>query len=85
MNNPGEATISETPVTTNTRNKTKKALPLVTPSWQVVGPPGEAMWVNICFSTSDLNRWQEKVKIYRENPSKVATRFEFIVKKQDPD
>uniref|UniRef100_A0A8C5NSC4 Uncharacterized protein n=1 Tax=Junco hyemalis TaxID=40217 RepID=A0A8C5NSC4_JUNHY len=55
------------------------------PLRQVVGPTGEAMWVNFCFSTNDLNHWQEKVKMDIENPSKVAKLFEFIVKNQDPD
>lgn len=85
MNNPGEGTSSGTPVTARTRNKTKKALPLVTPLRQVVGPTGEAVRVKVPFSPSNLNSWRGKVKNYRENPSKVSKIFELIVKNQDPD
>ena len=59
-NHPGEGPSSGTPVTTCTQNKTKKALPLVTPLRQVVGPTGEAGPVNIPFSYSDLSSWREK-------------------------
>ncbi|KFO57041.1 hypothetical protein N302_03546, partial [Corvus brachyrhynchos] len=52
---------------------------------QVVGPMGNAMRVNVPFSTSDMNSWREEVKIFREDPSKVAKLFELIVKDQDPD
>ncbi|KFO62894.1 hypothetical protein N302_11660, partial [Corvus brachyrhynchos] len=52
---------------------------------QVVGPTGNAMRVNVPFSTSDLNSWREEGKNFREDPSKVAKPFELIVKNQDPD
>ena len=87
MDDPGEGTSSGTPVTADTRSKrskTKKALPLVAPLRQAVGPTGEVVWVKVPFSTSDLNSWQEEVWNYKD-PSKIAKRFELIVRNQDPD
>ncbi|KFO62467.1 hypothetical protein N302_07302, partial [Corvus brachyrhynchos] len=52
---------------------------------EVIGPGGEAMRVKVPFSTSDLNIWREEVRNYREDPKKVAKRFELIVRNQDPD
>lgn len=71
-------------MTKSTRNKTKKALPLVAPLRRVVGLTGEAVRVKIPFSTCDLKSWQEKVRSYIENRSKAAKRFEFIVKNREP-
>lgn len=85
MDDPGEGTSSGTPVTARTRSKTKKALPLVAPLRQVVGPTAEDVRVKVPFSTRDLNSWREEVWNYREDPSKVAKRFELIVRNQDPD
>lgn len=77
---PDEGMSPGTPVTAHTRSKTKNVLLVLVPLTQVVGPTGNAMRVKVPFSTSDLNSWREEVKNFREDPSKVAKRFELIVK-----
>ncbi|KFR11595.1 hypothetical protein N306_03216, partial [Opisthocomus hoazin] len=39
----------------------------------------------IPFQTEEIEKWKETVKGYREDPSGVARKFEWIVKNLDPD
>ncbi|KAJ7402742.1 hypothetical protein BTVI_83662 [Pitangus sulphuratus] len=57
----------------------------VAPLQQVISPTGGQIKVKVPFSESDLNSWREEAKCFRENPEKVAKRFELIVKNQDID
>ncbi|KFW88547.1 hypothetical protein N305_00254, partial [Manacus vitellinus] len=41
--------------------------------------------VKVPFLASDLNSWREEAKSFRENPEKVAKRFELIAKNQEID
>ena len=41
--------------------------------------------VKVPFTTADLDAWKEIAEGYRNDPSRVAKRFELIVKNQDPD
>ncbi|PKU30302.1 hypothetical protein llap_19395 [Limosa lapponica baueri] len=80
----GEAATAFTPVTTRTRSKTQRVPQLLVPLREVMGSSGAAR-VKIPFSTTDLNDWKEVARGYRDDPSKVAKRFELIVRNQDPD
>ncbi|KGL86755.1 hypothetical protein N301_12236, partial [Charadrius vociferus] len=51
---------------------------------EVMGAGGLAT-VKVPFSTTDLDVWKEVAERYRDDSSKVAKRFELIVKNQDPD
>ncbi|KAJ7423400.1 hypothetical protein BTVI_09823 [Pitangus sulphuratus] len=57
----------------------------VAPLRQVIAPTGEQTKVKVPLSANDLNSWREEAKCFRENPEKVAKRFELIVKNQDID
>ncbi|KAK4828284.1 hypothetical protein QYF61_024949 [Mycteria americana] len=71
-------------VTARTRSKTQKALQLLAPLREVMGVGGPAR-VKVPFSTADLDAWREVARGYRDDPSRVAKRFELIIKNQDPD
>ncbi|KAJ7428374.1 hypothetical protein BTVI_00804 [Pitangus sulphuratus] len=57
----------------------------VAPLRPVITAAGTQAKVKVLFSVSDLNSWREEAKLFRENPEKVAKRFELIVKNQDID
>ena len=41
--------------------------------------------VKVLFNMGDLDAWKEVVKGYRDDPLKIANRFELIIKNQNPD
>ncbi|KFO56418.1 hypothetical protein N302_10275, partial [Corvus brachyrhynchos] len=52
---------------------------------QVVGPEGGITKVKAPFTALDLDTWREAARMYREDPEKVAKRFELVVRNQDVD
>ncbi|XP_055556316.1 uncharacterized protein LOC129734922 [Falco cherrug] len=77
-----------TPITARTRSKAglgSKSGPVIqAPLRQAVGTNGPVR-IKIPFSTSELDSWKEAVKGYRDDPERIASRFELIVKNLDPD
>ena len=77
---------SSTPISERTRSRQKTELPapLQAPLRQAVGNSGP-VFIKVPFSISDLNNWKLAAGNYREDPEKVASAFEMIVKTQNPD
>ena len=77
---------SSTPISERTRSRQKAELPapLQAPLRQAVGNSGP-VFIKVPFSISDLNNWKLAAGNYREDPEKVASAFEMIVKTQNPD
>ncbi|KAM6306963.1 LOW QUALITY PROTEIN: myotubularin-related protein 5-like [Podargus strigoides] len=72
-------------VSSRTRSKKVKGHKIIAPLRQVVGPDGNRTRVKAPFTAADLDGWRECARQYREDPEKVAKRFDLIVKNQDPD
>lgn len=72
-------------ISSHTRSKINKEEKIIAPLRQVVGPGKDLARVKAPFTTLDLDTWREAARIYREDPEKVAKRFELIVKNQEVD
>ncbi|KFW97490.1 hypothetical protein N336_00034, partial [Phalacrocorax carbo] len=51
---------------------------------QAVGNDGPVV-MRVPFSITDLNNWKTAAGSYRDDPDRVASAFEIVVKTQDPD
>ncbi|KAJ7411781.1 hypothetical protein BTVI_48640 [Pitangus sulphuratus] len=58
---------------------------MLVPLHQIIALTGTQAKVKAPFSASDLNSWREEAECCRENPEKVAKRFELIAKNQEMD
>lgn len=72
-------------ISSRTRSKTPVEKKLIALLRQVVGPDGGITKVKTPFTALDLDMWREAARMYREDPEKVAKRFELVVRNQDID
>ncbi|KAJ7427879.1 hypothetical protein WISP_03208 [Willisornis vidua] len=83
---PTHGQTGKTKVGEKTGGKAKaKSKHLIAPLREVRAPSGNPAGVKMPFSSKDLDSWREEAKHFREDPNRIARRFELIVKNQDVD